>query len=1018
MIDEKRFSGVLNLDDSDTLIMPEQHKDARNLRFYGTQQGFIAEGIMGTVEVSFTKPAGTNQCIGAHYDQLRRRIYFFNWNSNTRHGIYYYDMRTGTVTKLFLCFTDSATDILAFSRNYPVHSCAIVYRTDADGNLLYWTDGLNPPKYINVATVATLTPFTIDMLYAAKMPPLIPATVAYSSDATKFYNSVNNRYFRFAYRWVYASLEKSTFSPVSIVPQPTGITNPETNVAPNANNLITVAVRTGSTADFSHVEILGQEFNGTIWGDFFLIQSISKANAGGLSATYTFSFFNDGIYSSIAPGESDLRFDYLPDLANTLELLNGNTLIYGGITEGYDKLTRSDINVQVTTSLTALPSLAVTKAWKWANNERLGLIYFDKRGKTNGVISFLDDASIDSTNFDITTPAYPGTTIGVSSTVPTISASINHLPPSWAVTYQWVRIDAAPPFFLQYLTNDYQVDSDFIYLGIEGIIYNNTKSGFLPSYEFTEGDRVRVMGTMSFAGGALTAFSTQYDFQILSVVQKDMMGLYNPPEKGAFLKCKKPVSFPTPAYTQFMVMEIYTPPKNVNESNAIFYEWGQEYAITGGYHMGQTQNQTVSLPATFAWTNGYVYSKYRSIFATTGLNLATLNTCMDRRYNDFQDSQANDNSRGWVIDDNIKQEYYPATVRWGGSYIQDTNINNLNRFLSQDLDTVDRGKGDIRRLKARDRILRVFQDRGVGQYGIYARYIQNNEGNPELITTDSIITTNNINYYQGEYGLGGYPTSLVCASNTDYFSDPVRGDQIRLSGDGITVVSDIYKGQFTIKGYLTPYNRALLRSDGSNAKIMGYYDYFENQYHCILQAGTDGVETTTAKNFSFNEQRNGYASFYDFNPEWAIGAEDITFSFVDGALYIHNNTGAYCTFYGTTYPAYITVVFNKNLLEKKTFLSVTEVANTTWICPSIYTNSYSYNTQRQDSNLIVEDFTTFEGQPSASFRRDVNSIGGIIVGDTLKGSLLVVKFQVASPTSLVTLSSVTVTSIDSPLTSK
>jgi hypothetical protein len=200
--------------------------------------------------------------------------------------------------------------------------------------------------------------------------------------------------------------------------------------------------------------------------------------------------------------------------------------------------------------------------------------------------------------------------------------------------------------------------------------------------------------------------------------------------------------------------------------------------------------------------------------------------------------------------------------------------------------------------------------------------------------------------------------------------------------------------------------------------MMGYYDYFENQYHCILQAGTDGVETTTAKNFSFNELRNGYASFYDFNPEWAIGAEDITFSFVDGALYIHNNTGAYCTFYGTTYPAYITVVFNKNLLEKKTFLSVTEVANTTWICPSVYTNSYSYNTQRQDSSLIAQDFTTFEGQPSASFLRDENSIGGIIVGDTLKGSLLVVKFQVASPTNLVNLSSVTVTSIDSPLTSK
>ena len=96
-------------------------------------------------------------------------------------------------------------------------------------------------------------------------------------------------------------------------------------------------------------------------------------------------------------------------------------------------------------------------------------------------------------------------------------------------------------------------------------------------------------------------------------------------------------------------------------------------------------------------------------FPITGKkNLRMQEIAMDRRYNDFQASQANDNSRGWIIEENAKREYFPATVRWGGSYVQDTNINNLNRFLPQDLDTVDRSKGDIRRFKARDRVLRVL----------------------------------------------------------------------------------------------------------------------------------------------------------------------------------------------------------------------------------------------------------------------------------------------------------------------
>lgn len=1020
MIDLKRFAGVLNNDDAEPDVLAPQHISAKNIRFYGGQQGLTAQNIKGNYLIDNNDlPAGTNECVGCVFDSVNQRLIWANFNSNGNNGWYQMLVQTGVVSKLFLCGTDSVGNVLGFSLDNPIHSVVIVYRTSADGDLLYWTQDNGRPMYLNLATVSALAPFTEDMLFAAKMPPLVPPTVAYGTDATKFYNNVKNRYFRFAYRWVYASLEKSTFSPTSIVPQPTGITNPENNVAPNANNLITVAVNSGSTEDFTKIEIFGQEFNGTTWGDFFLIQSVDKDDVGAIPFTYTFDFLNDGIYPPITPGESDLRFDYVPDIANTLELLNGNTIIYGGITEGYNQLTRSEVDVQVTTSLTSLPSLAVAKTWKWANNERLGLIYFDKRGKTNGVISYLDDDTIDTTNFDVTTPVYPSVASGAITTqVPLISASINHLPPSWAVTYQWVRVDTAPPFFLQYLTNDYQTDSDFIYLCIEGLKYNNTKKGFLPSYEFSEGDRVRVMGTMSFSGGAVTAFSTQYDFQILTVVERVMGGLYNTPTNGSYLKCKRPASFPTPAYSQFMVIEIYTPPKNLTENNAIFYEWGQEYAITGGYHMGQTQNQTISQPALFEWVNGYVYSKYRSMLSTTGINLAALNMCMDRRYNDFQASQANDNSRGWIIEENAKREYFPATVRWGGSYVQDTNINNLNRFLPQDLDTVDRSKGDIRRFKARDRVLRVFQDRGVGQYGIYARYIQNNEGQEQLVTTDSIITPNNISYYQGTFGLSGYPTNLCSTAIADYFNDIVTGREIRLAGDGITDLGLLYKGQFTFTKLATPYNREILRADGTFAKVMKFWDSFDNQAHTILQGGTNSFGTYPDINYSFNENRNGFCcDDYDFHPEWATSANDIIYSWKNGQLWKHDNS-VRCNFYGVQFDCYITVVFNPNLIEKKSWQSITEISNDIFSCPLIYTNVMTYGSQRQETNLVEAEFRILEGNPSSSIKRDVNSRGGKINGDSLKGNFAVIKFQKESAENEINLNEILVQYVDSPLTSK
>ena len=54
--------------------------------------------------------------------------------------------------------------------------------------------------------------------------------------------------------------------------------------------------------------------------------------------------------------------------------------------------------------------------------------------------------------------------------------------------------------------------------------------------------------------------------------------------------------------------------------------------------------------------------------------------------------------------------------------------------------------------------------------------------------------------------MGTQYSSLVSCKNTDYFVDPVRGYQIRLSNDGMIPISELYKGQFYIRSLLIPYN--------------------------------------------------------------------------------------------------------------------------------------------------------------------------------------------------------------------
>ena len=143
MIDVKRFSGVMNHDDLPENVAAPQHMDAMNLRFYGGPNGLSAENVKGNYLISNSSlpSAGTNICIGSYFDQVNQLIYFFNYNSNGNNGIYKLNVNNEVVSKVFLCNTDSTTDILNFNPDYPVHSVVLVY---ADGgNLLYWTDGYN-----------------------------------------------------------------------------------------------------------------------------------------------------------------------------------------------------------------------------------------------------------------------------------------------------------------------------------------------------------------------------------------------------------------------------------------------------------------------------------------------------------------------------------------------------------------------------------------------------------------------------------------------------------------------------------------------------------------------------------------------------------------------------------------------------------------------------------------------------------------------------------------------------------
>lgn len=172
-----------------------------------------------------------------------------------------------------------------------------------------------------------------------------------------------------------------------------------------------------------------------------------------------------------------------------------------------------------------------------------------------------------------------------------------------------------------------------------------------------------------------------------------------------------------------------------------------------------------------------------------------------------------------------------------------------------------------------------------------------------------------------------------------------------------------------------------------------------------------------AQTITFSEGSNTFESFLSYHPEMMVTLGNLLISYQGGQLYTHDSS-VYNNFYGVQYDSYVKIIFNDFEMQRKTFKSVQEIASAVWECPEILTSLMSYGITPQQSNLIAGDFTLQEGGWNADFLCDVNSIGGLINGDSLKGWYMSIRFQANSPSSLITLVLCSVKTIDSSLNLK
>ena len=273
----------MNLDDPNDVMPLGHHKYAMNVTFRGNGDQITAQNINGNQLVTNSLPSGNNQCIGAIFDDVRHRVYYFNYNSNGNDGIYYYDTIAKTITPLLISGTNSNVALFSFSPNYPIASINIVYKDAAEGDELHWTDRNNRPMYLNVKDAVDTSLYTSgtrwlpNYLTVARQMPLIAPVCNYASSPSLKINNLRNKLFMFRYRWVYRDNTKSTWSPYSKLFAPANVDSLANEIDPTQNNYIVAVIQTGNS-DCVSIEVAARYNLSNTFTNDILVATLDKQN--------------------------------------------------------------------------------------------------------------------------------------------------------------------------------------------------------------------------------------------------------------------------------------------------------------------------------------------------------------------------------------------------------------------------------------------------------------------------------------------------------------------------------------------------------------------------------------------------------------------------------------------------------------------------------------------------------------------------------------------------------------------
>lgn len=350
--------GVMNKDLDERLVPKGAYVNGKNIRTGSSESTEIgsvekAGGNELVTTIYFDPKNQTNllngTCIGAFKDDVREVIYWFitDVDPSYLNGQANLVVSFNTKSQALRYHIIDDKNILNFSNDYPITGVSLIE------DLLYWTDGLNPPRRINInssyAGFLNEEPFNLIVTPPSSAPSI---SLTYISNQGNF---LEENFISFAYRYKYADGEYSAlsqFSDIAFLPKDFVVdsTSYLNEGMLNQYNAVNINYFSGGPL-VKEIELCYKKADSN---EIYLIQKINKQKESILdNVTVSFLFSNNKIYSALPSTEWFRLYDNVPHKAKALSIM-GNRLMLGNYTEGYDMVSSDDYPVNINFGCQAL----------------------------------------------------------------------------------------------------------------------------------------------------------------------------------------------------------------------------------------------------------------------------------------------------------------------------------------------------------------------------------------------------------------------------------------------------------------------------------------------------------------------------------------------------------------------------------------------------------------------------------------------------------------------------------------